>query len=98
MKPMPFGGYFLRRWKGQVNWTLLLWLDMLGVGTAVNLAATFLALIAAIQHAPTLVVALVHFAPVPYNLFLFAALWRMPQRPAGAVIIALIWLILVTVV
>jgi hypothetical protein len=98
MKPMSFGDYFVRRWKGQVRWPLLLWRDMLGVGTAVNLAATLLALIAAIQHAPTLVVALVHFAPVPYNLFLFTALWRTPQRPPVAATIALGWLIVVTLV
>jgi hypothetical protein len=95
MKPEPPGNFFSRRWKGQVPWSVLLWRDMLGIGTVVNLAATALALVAAIQGAETLLVALLHFAPLPYNFFLFAALWRTPQRPAVAAAIAAVWLVVV---
>ena len=94
----PAGNYVSLRWNGQVPWQVLLWRDMLGVGTVVNLGATLLALAAAIQGAPTGIVALLHFAPLPYNFFLFAALWRMPQRPAVAAVLAVAWFVAVLVV
>lgn len=97
MKPASPGNYISRRWNGQTPWSRLLWRDMLGVGTLINLAATFLALVAAIQHAQTAFVALLHFAPVPYNLFLFTALLRAPQRPGFAVAIGAAWLVAVMV-
>ena len=90
--------FFLDRWKGRVPWPRLLWRDMLGIGTAINLVATALAIVAAIQDAPVWLVALLHFAPAPYNFFLFAALWRMPGRPAIAVAIGLAWLVLIMIV
>lgn len=93
MKSTPTGNYFSRRWNGQVPWPVLFWRDILGVGTAINLAATFLALVAAIQGAEIGLVALLHFAPLPYNFFLFAALWRAPQRPAVAAAVALVWFV-----
>lgn len=90
---------FLRsRWNGQVPWSVLLWRDMLAVGTAVNLAATLLAVAAAITGAPFVLVALLHFSPLPYNFFLFAALHRLPQRPEFAVAVAAAWLIAVLIV
>ena len=97
MKPASPGNYISRRWNGQTPWSRLLWRDMLGVGTLINLAATVLALVAAIQHAQTAFVALLHFAPVPYNLFLFTALLRAPQRPGFAVAIGAAWLVAVMV-
>ena len=36
--------YFSRRWRGQVPLAVLLWRDMLGVGTLINLTGTMLAL------------------------------------------------------
>lgn len=95
MSPTPPGNFFSRRWNGEVPWTLLFWRDMLGVGTAINLTATFVALIAAINGAETAVVALLHFAPLPYNFFLFAALLRAPRRPPVTTAVAAAWLIVV---
>ena len=92
---MSLVNFFSQRWNGWVSWRELLWYDMLCVGTAVNLGATFVALIAAIKGAETAVVALLHFAPLPYNFFLFAALWRMPERPGFAVAVAGAWLVVV---
>lgn len=74
------GQYFSRRWHGQVPLAVLLWRDMLGVGTVVNLIATILALAAIIQGAHAGFAVALHLAPMPYNLFLFAALWRAPER------------------
>lgn len=95
MTPRPTAAFFTRRWNGQVPWPTLFWRDMLGFGTAINLAATLLALVAAIQDAPFGLVALLHFAPLPYNFFLFGALWRAPRRPAVAVAVALAWFVAV---
>lgn len=94
---MPRAGYFSDRWNGRVPWPRLLWRDMLGVGTVINLAATGLAVVAAIQDAALGLVALLHFAPAPYNFFLFAALWRTPGRPAIAVAIGIAWLVLIMI-
>ena len=98
MKATPAGNFFTQRWSGQVRWQVLLWRDMLGVGTAINLGATFLALVAAIQGAPTSIVAVLHFAPLPYNFFLFAALWRMPQSPVVAAVLGAAWFLAVLVI
>lgn len=95
---MPAGNFFSQRWSGLVPWRVLLWRDMLGVGTAINLGATLLALVAAIQGAPTGIVAVLHFAPLPYNFFLFAALWRLPQRPVLAAALAAAWFVAVLVI
>jgi hypothetical protein len=64
---------------------------MLGVGTLVNLIASLLAFAAAIQDAPSLLVFAVHFAPLPYNLFLVAAVARAPGQSAFALALAALW-------
>ena len=50
--------------------------DMLCVGTLVNLLTTFAAFMAASQGAPSWAAAAIHFAPLPYNIFLYAAIGR----------------------
>ena len=79
--------FFARRWRGQIAWQRLFWRDMLAVGTVLNLAASFGAVAVAL-----------HFAPMPYNLFLCLALWRLAQRPAPVAAAALAWLVVMTVV
>ena len=37
-----------------------------------------------------------HLLPMPYNVFLFAALWRMPDRNRLASLIAGGWLVAMT--
>jgi hypothetical protein len=76
----------------------LLWRDMLGIGTAVNVLATFVALIAASQGGSGWMAAAIHFAPLPYNFFLFAAVNRTKPRSGFAVTLALAWLVVMTVV
>lgn len=92
------GQYFSRRWYGRVPLAVLLWRDMLGVGTLVNLIATILALAAIIQGAHAGFAVALHLAPMPYNLFLFAALWRAPDRNFLTTVIAAGWLVVVTFV
>jgi len=91
-------GFFARRWRGQVGWPTLFWRDMLAVGTMLNIAASFGALTLLALGAPGALAVALHFAPVPYNLFLFFALWRLAWRPAPVVVAALAWLVVVTVV
>lgn len=78
-------------------WRTIFWRDMLVAGTLLNLLASFGALILAALGAPAAAVAL-HFAPVPYNAFLLAALWRLPGRPGAAVAAGVAWFVVMTVV
>ena len=90
--------FFARRWRGQIAWQRLFWRDMLAVGTVLNHAASFGALALLALGAPGAVAVALHFAPVPYNLFLFLALWRLTRRPTPVVAAALAWLAVVTVI
>lgn len=90
--------FFARCWRGQIAWQRLFWRDMLAVGTVLNLAASFGALALLAMGAPGAVAVALHFAPMPYNLFLCLALWRLAQRPAPVAAAALAWLVVMTVV
>lgn len=74
------------------------WRDMLGVGTAANVLATFGALLAVGQAAPAWVALAIHFAPLPYNIFLFAAVGRALPRSRIVQLLALAWLVAMTIV
>jgi len=76
----------------------VLWRDMLCVGTVVNMLATFIALVAISQGAQSWTVATIHFAPLPYNIFLFAAVGRALPRSRIAATVSLGWLALMTLV
>jgi hypothetical protein len=96
--PHPSQSFFARRWRGEVPMRTVFWRDMLGVGTAANVAATFLAFMAAVQGASAWVAAVIHFAPLPYNVFLYAAVGRALPRHRGASMVALAWLAVMTFV
>lgn len=83
-------GFFNRRWRGHVEPSTLLWRDALGVGTAVNLLASFAALMLVAQGGDSRYAVALHLAPVPYNAFLALAVWRTPRRLPwhGAVVAA----------
>jgi hypothetical protein len=91
-------GFFSRRWHGEVPLQVLFWRDMLAVGTVVNLAATVLALVVIVQDGPDLLALGLHLLPLPYNVFLCAALWRMPDRDAFVTLVAAAWLVVMTLV
>lgn len=87
-------GFFASRWRGQVSLPLLFWRDMIGVASLMNLAASVGALIAmASGLTPALAMAL-HFAPLPYNLFLFSALWRHRDASPTLRLAGLLWLLI----
>lgn len=77
---------------------IVLWRDMLATGTTVNILATFVALIAASQGCPAWAAAAIHFSPLPYNLFLFAAIGRASPRSRVATVLAAAWLCGMTIV
>ena len=95
---MSSGNYFSRRWHGQVPLVVLLWRDMLGVGTVINLLATLLAATVLIQGAHGGFALAIHLAPMPYNLFLVGALLRAPDRNVIAAAIAAGWFMVMTLV
>jgi len=69
---------------------------MLGIGTLINLAMTFSALIAIVLDAHIGLAVALHFAPLPYNIFLFAAIWRAPGLNAFTAVISAGWLAAMT--
>lgn len=90
---MTHGNYFSRRWQGQVPVAILFWRDMLGVGTLTNLAATSLALAAIINDLHAGFALALHLVPLPFNIFLLAALNRAPDRNTLLMTIAVGWFI-----
>jgi hypothetical protein len=90
------GGFIGRRWRGEVPLAVLYWRDMLAVGSFINLLTGFAALMLAARGVDLRLAAVVHFAIVPYNAFLVAALWRTPGRTKAMAWTSLVWLIVMT--
>ncbi|MER9231308.1 hypothetical protein NKI56_04230 [Mesorhizobium sp. M0622] len=95
--------FFRSRWLGGVPLDRLFWRDLVVVGTAINIASSVAALILLGLKLPLALVLAVHFAPVPYNIFLTFAVWRTAGSSAGAkaslmTLGATLWLIVVVVV
>ena len=94
--------FFRSRWLGQVPLDRLFWRDMVLVGTAINIASSVAALILLGLKMPLGLVLAVHFAPVPYAIFLMSAVWRTAEKIGGAkasmmMLGAALWLILTIV-
>jgi hypothetical protein len=97
-----FIGFLASRWRGEVAFERLFWFDMLVVGTLVNLAAAALSLVLFGLDAADAAAIAVFFSPLPYNLFLFAVVWRAAERarPSWALarLGAVAWLVFATLV
>ncbi|MER8883852.1 hypothetical protein [Mesorhizobium sp. M0296] len=94
--------FFRSRWFGGVPLDRLFWRDLVVVGTAINVASSVAALILLGLKLPLALVLAVHFAPVPYNIFLTFAVWRTAGKSSGVMaslmtLGATLWLILVVV-
>ncbi|UVK42306.1 hypothetical protein BPNPMPFG_003970 [Mesorhizobium sp. AR07] len=76
--------FFRSRWQGQVPLDRLFWRDLVFVGTAISIASSALALILLGLKMPLGLVLAVHFAPMPYSLFLTLAVWRTAEQYPGA--------------
>ena len=90
--------YFARRWRGEVALGVLFWRDVLVVGTLINLYASFAAMLMVAQGVNGQWAWAVHLAPLPYNLFLLAAVWRSRQRTMASMLVAMLWFVAVVVV
>lgn len=95
--------FFRSRWLGQVPLDRLFWRDMVLVGTAISIASSVAALILLALKLPLQAVLAVHFAPVPYTIFLMLAVWRTAEKTGGAkasmmMLGAALWLILTIVI
>ena len=97
MKNPRAAGFIGSRWRGETSLSVLYWRDMLAVGSLLNLVSGFAALMLAAQVTDIVVAAAVHFALLPYNVFLVIALWRTPQRTRIMAWTSLMWLGAVTV-
>jgi hypothetical protein len=75
--------FFRSRWQGRVPLDRLFWRDMVLVATAINVASTGLALALLGLKLPLWLVLTAHFLPVPYNIFLTLAVWRMAEKANG---------------
>jgi hypothetical protein len=95
--------FFASRWRGDVPLDRLFWRDMVLVGSMINVLTAAAALLLLGMKAPLAAVLAVHFGLVPYNLFLFTAVWRTADSAGGAKASmaktgALAWLIATTVI
>ncbi|WP_421915814.1 hypothetical protein [Mesorhizobium sp.] len=100
---LPIKSFFSLRWQGGVPLDRLFWRDLVLVGTAISFTSSAVALVLLGLKMPLAAVLAVHFAPVPYNLFLTLAVWRTAERFPGArawmmTLGASLWLLLTIVV
>ncbi len=77
------GDYALSRWRGQVGLGRLVIRDTLVIGSSVNLLTTIASLVAFSLDAKDWAAMLIFLSPVPYNVFLFACIWRLSGRVGG---------------
>jgi hypothetical protein len=95
--------FFSRRWQRKVPLGPLFWRDMIVVGSVLNLAFAFAGLMAlGFKAGPAIAIAVFH-APLPYNFFLFGAVWRTadlaPAATASTVRFgAIAWLIATAII
>ena len=89
-------GFIGSRWRGEASAAALYWRDMLIVGSLLNLFTGFAALMLAAQGIELVIAAVVHFALLPYNVFLVVALWRTPRCSKRMAWTSLAWLAAVT--
>lgn len=95
--------FFASRWRGEAPLDRLFWRDMVLFGTILNLITTAAAILLLGLKAPMAAVLAVHFSPLPYNIFLFASVWRTADaagiaKAAFFKSAALIWLVAATII
>jgi hypothetical protein len=83
-RPEPAAGNIARRlWDGEVPLPRVFWsYGMIG-GTALNAAATLLAMALLAMDVPGAVAAIVFVLPIPYNLLVLVAVWRSAAAYQG---------------
>ena len=92
------GGFLKSRWDGEADLQLLLWRDVLAVGTLINLVAGFAAFILLTRDVAPVWAVSVHLLPVPYNIFLLLSVWRCRQTTPTVSLIAAGWFVLMLII
>jgi hypothetical protein len=90
--------FFRDRWNGRTPLPRLLWHDMLVVGTLLNLSASLLALFVLASDGHAGLAVTLHLAPLPYNIFLLAALQRHPASTFFTSTCGVLWFVAATLV
>ncbi len=90
-------GYFRRLWCAESPLWRVVLVDMLTFGTVLNLCAIGLSLTMIAHDAPDWAVLAAFLTPLPYNLFLCAAVWRASGDGKSALAtaaraLAVVWL------
>ncbi|MDH3379209.1 MAG: hypothetical protein OEQ39_19975 [Gammaproteobacteria bacterium] len=93
--------FITSRWRGDVSLKRVFLHDMLVVGTMVNVAVTLCALLLFASEVPNGIGVAVFFSPLPYNVFLFVAVWNSSANTAESLrtvarLMAPLWLTLMT--
>lgn len=95
LQPVP--SHFRRLWRAESPLWRVLLVDMLVWGTLLNLCAGGIALTLIAHDAPDWAALAAFLVPLPYNLFLCAAVWRASGTghavlTTGARALAIVWL------
>lgn len=98
-----FFAFFTQRWRRRVPLARLFWRDMVAVGTAINIACGLASLLLLALKADFILAMLIFFAPMPYNIFLTACVWRTADlvsdgKASFARTGAALWLIAATLI
>ena len=95
--------FMLSRLRGETPLRTVFWRDMLLAGTALNILAGIAGIILLTSGFSTSTALTVYFSPLPWNLFLFFAVWRSSERipiSEAAVVraVSTLWLVLVILI
>lgn len=85
-------GALRARWQGGVAPARLLWPEMLLWGTALNLVASFAALMVVARGGSGAVAVALHLAPFPLGAWWLACLWRHGAARSGQRALGAAWL------
>ena len=86
------------RWTGRIDRHQVLWRDMLITGSLVNLLLTIVAMMLLARGSPVGVAVMLHFAALPYNLFLLCSIWRWSPPSVAARGLAVMWFLAMLVI
>ncbi len=70
-------------WLGQLPLREAFWRWLITYGLALNLVATIIALTLVLAEVSIVVVAIIHFLPLPYSLLAATGTWRSADRYKG---------------
>jgi hypothetical protein len=87
-------------WLGHLSLHEAFWRWLITYGLVLNLVATMIALALVLAEVSIIVVAIIHFLPLPYSLLAATGAWRSadryqgnPLHPAAAKAVIVIWVV-----